>query len=130
MKKKDPLDFIPYLLTEDLYFIPEKEPVVIHESVQKKGGALPERKQEVLVIIDQEELDSGDKQYLEKILTAVGLDLNSVDIVKDSDDLMSYKKILCFNSELDDTHERYSIVSRENSMLVYADSIKEISLLG
>ena len=110
---------IPYLFHEDIYRIQEKS--------IKEEDELSSQKS-VLIVLDSIE---SENTFLEKILTAVALNLNEVEIVSPNSDKdpNHYQKVILFTTgvwSMLKPHNKYHISEFGNTQFLYADPLSMI----
>lgn len=149
------LDFLPFIYNEELYQIEKAatesilvEPEITSEvqsgvdenvasnKVEEPVAAYAEPQKEVLVLFEsknQEALAVADADYLKKILAAVKLTKEQVDLVnvcqKTDYQPNKYKKILSFTAShhIEGVAETYSIQSVGEAKVVVADDLHTLA---
>jgi len=110
---------IPYFYHEEIYNIQEK-PI-------KEGDELSSQKS-VLIVLDSME---SENTLLEKILTAVALNLKEVEIITPNSDTdpNQYQKVILFTTgvwSMLKPHNKYHISEFGNTQFLYADPLSMI----
>ncbi len=135
MSDSDSSAFLPFLMNESLYLIPEKdqnqtveEPIVdmVSEPVGEFEAAVPRKGVLVVTSIDIES-NAPQKEFLDKILQAVGLGIDQVDLTGDIRDLSGYPKAICFGANHSAGKSPYTVLKEGSTDLITADEIGEIS---
>jgi len=110
---------IPYFFHEDIYYIKEKQIKEVDKLSSKKT---------VLIVLDSIE---SENTLLEKILTAVALNIKDVEIVSPNSetDPNQYQKIVLFTTgewSMLKPSNKYQISELGNTQFLYADSLPMI----
>lgn len=147
-------NFLKFLLTDEVYVIDEQlEPSPITQKVVDKVDVKPETKEvilspkqdnlkvesvstptsEILVLFsnaDDDHLHTEESSFLQKILSAVKMDINKVDLInvekKDSNPTL-YKKVIAFTSQHGlPANNKYQLSVSDQTVLL-ADDLSAIS---
>ena len=129
-----PEEFLPYLISEDLYSIPEEKNSIESDKVESgkvaivEEEAIPYSKEGVLVVTDHESLPEDQKTYLGKILGAVGLELSQANFSTSTSVIHKYEQVICFRKDQAREQKLYSIENEEGSQVIYSDPLDEVAL--
>lgn len=143
----DKASFLKFLLTEDVYVIDEKTEKTstdsetttetIANSPSVEGNQLlnkaPKPTSEFLILFDnsnEETMKASESEFLQKILSAVKIDLNAVDLINVNivePELSLYKKVISFTSQYPlEVTDKYKLVSNDQ-MILLADGLTTIA---
>lgn len=141
--------YLKYVITEDIFVIPEEYATCNEPSLENKVSEPPmeyakptltftgNRKSEVLVIINNDAhtglITDRDRLFLTNILKAVGIDVNDICLINLSspelfDQVLKESgatKVLSFNSNKPDLYYKSTI--HQNITIIHSHALKEIS---